>query len=280
MPDANKKESRIKKSDLRISEAIEETTSNDSFYLHEHDRYEILLFLEGDSKFVIEEKNYFLEPGDMVIVRKNEMHRVYHNSNARYHRIVLMVFPEFFERCNCACYETQFANNQIGIGNRIKADYVRSSGLYDAFMRLKKYSGDYTLATEPVVDAIVMEILYLINRIGSFSNSDVQNTQVEKVISYINNHYTEDLDLEELEAKCYISKYYLCKIFRKATGLTVHDYIRRKRLSKVRELHQNGKSLSEAAMLSGFSDYSSFYRTHKKLMGCSPKEDIDGLWLQ
>lgn len=265
---------KIKKVDFRIEEAIEESTSNEKFFLHDHDSYEILLFLEGDSKFVIEGKEYFLESGDIIIVRKHEMHRVYHNSNAKYHRIILMVEPEFFINNNCLDYETQFTNSKMGIANRIKSDYVRACGLYDTFMRLKKYSGNYTQTEEPVVDALVMMILYLINQVGQFSSSDGHDSHVEQVISYINNHYTEDIDLEILSTIFFISPNYLCRIFRKSTGLTVHHYIRRKRLSKVRELRTNGKSISDAAMLSGFRDYSSFYRTYKKLMGCSPKEDV------
>ena len=264
---------KIKKEDFRIEEAIENSTSNKNFFLHNHDSYEILLFLEGDSKFVIEGKEYFLESGDIIIVRKHEMHRMYHNSNGKYHRIVLMVKPDFFIKHNCPEYEAQFLNSKMGIANRIKSDYVRSSGLYDTFMRLKKYSGNYAQASEPVINALVMMILYLINQVGHFSSSDEHDSHVEQVISYINNHYTEDISLETLAENFFISPNYLCRIFRKATGLTVLDYIRRKRLSKVRELRTNGKSISEAAMLSGFSDYSSFYRTYKKMMGCSPKED-------
>ena len=270
---------KIRRKDFRVRETIEQSTSNENFRLHEHDSYEILFFLEGDSKFVIEGKEYFLESGDVIIVRKHEMHRVYHNSDASYHRIVLMVNPEFFINHNCPDYETQFLKAQMGIANRIKSDYVRSCGLYDAFMRLKKYSYDYEKTEEPVLDALVMMILYLINQVGHFSSSDGRDSHVEQVISYINNHYTEDIDLETLAGKFFISPNYLCRIFRKATGLTVHDYIRRKRLSKVREFRSNGKSISEAAMLSGFSDYSSFYRTYKKMMGCSPKEDVDGFYM-
>lgn len=264
---------------FKVSERIEETTTNDDFYLHDHDIYEILFFLEGDAKFVIEGKDYFLDSGDIVIVRKHEMHRVYHNSNAKYHRAVLMVEPEFFSKHNCTNYEAQFLNFQLGIANRIKSDHVRSCGLHDAFKRLRRYSKNYTPEDEPVVVAIIIEILYLINRVGSFSSSDEHDSQVVQVISYINNHYTEDIDLETLEKKFFTSRYHLCKIFRKATGLTIHDYIRRKRLSRVRELRQSGKSISEAAMLSGFSDYSSFYRTYKKLTGRSPKDNVDGLYV-
>ena len=264
---------------FKVSERVEETTNNDNFFLHDHDLYEIMFFLEGDSKFVIEGKEYFLESGDMIIVRKHEMHRVYHNSDAKYRRVVLFVEPDFFYKHNCGNYEAQFLNSQMGLANRIKSDHVRSCGLYDAFKRLRRYSGDHKIENEPVVEAIVTEILYLINRAGRFSTSDEHDNQVVQVISYINNHYTEDIDLEALEKNFFTSKYHLCKIFRKATGLTIHDYIRRKRLSKVRELRQAGKSITDAAMLSGFSDYSSFYRTYKKMMGCSPKENVDYFYM-
>lgn len=260
--------------DFRVGETIEESVSNDNFQLHEHNSYEILLFLEGDSKFVIEGKDYFLEPEDIIIIRSHEMHRVYHNSNTKYRRIILHVNPRFFINHNCTNYEAQFLNSQTGIGNRIKSNVTHSSGLYDAFMRLKDYSENYTLETEPVVDSIVMEILYLINRIGRFSTSDVHGGHVEKVISYINTHYTEDINLQTLENEFFISKYHLCKIFKKATGLTVHDYIYRKRLTRVKVLRSEGKSISEAAMLSGFCDYSSFYRAHKKITGLPPKDNI------
>lgn len=260
--------------DFRVGETIEESVSNDNFYLHEHNSYEILFFLEGDSKFVIEGKDYSLEPGDIVIIRSHEMHRVYHNSNTRYRRVILHVRPAFFTNHNCAEYEAQFLNSQAGIGNRIKSNLTQSSGLYNAFMRLKEYSGNYTLVDEPVVQSIIMEILYLINRIHRFSTPDVHGNQVEKIITYINKHYTEDIDLQMLEDNFFTSKHYLCRIFRKSTGLTIHDYIQRKRLTKVKELCSEGKSLSDAAMLSGFCDYSSFYRAHKKITGQSPKKSF------
>ena len=77
-----------------------------------------------------------------------------------------------------------------------------------------------------------------------------------------------------LAEKFYISKYYLCRAFHKATGLTVHDYIRLKRLNLARELKAEGKSISEAAMMAGFTDYSSFYRAYLKEYGVSPRNDL------
>lgn len=260
--------------DFMAVEATAESTSNNNFYLHTHDYYEILLFYEGDSKFVIEGKNYNLEPGDIIIVRKNEMHRVYHNSNTKYHRVVLYIKPSFFAKHDCTEYEAYFLNLLPNIGNQIKASNVHSCGLNDSFVRLKKYTKDYSSVDEPIVVATIIEILYLINSMTHFSNSNSHNNQIEMIISYINKHYTEDLDLDTLVKNFYISKQYMCKIFRAATGHTIHDYINQKRVAKAKELCASGKNITEAAILSGFKDYSSFYRAYKKLTGHSPKNDL------
>ena len=77
-----------------------------------------------------------------------------------------------------------------------------------------------------------------------------------------------------LAEKFYMSKFYICRCFRNATGLTIHEYIRRKRLTKVRELKNTGKSISEAALEAGFHDYSSFYRAYVKEYGNQPRKDL------
>ena len=250
-----------------------DTPSNAHFRLHNHDDYEIYMFFEGDAKYVVEEKNYSLEPGDIIVIRKHQMHRVFHSSAIPYHRFVLMVSPDFFVENNCSEYEEQFINPLAGADNKISAEIVHSSGLYDAFMRIKKYSDDFNKPDTPVVRAAVVEFLYLINNIRSFSVPDTPNIQLKSVITYINNRFMENISLDELEKRFYISKYHLCRIFRNATGLTVHQYITRKRLTMVRELVQSGKNYSEAAVTAGFGDYSSFYRAHKSIYGKPPARD-------
>lgn len=249
--------------------------SNLNYKLHNHDEYEILLFLEGDAKYVVEDKSYTLEPWDIIVIRKHELHRIYHNSSSPYRRVILMVNPAFFIKNACLDYETQFSKASINTGHKIPADLVRSSGLLDAFLRYKKYSENYTLPFgTPILNSIIIEILYLINEITTFSNADFSNSPIKSVILYINNHYTEDIPLDMLQEKFFISKYYLCRAFHKATGLTVQEYIRRKRLTKVRELRQDGLSISDAAAQAGFHDYSSFYRAYQKEYGTSPRADL------
>lgn len=249
--------------------------TNFQFNLHCHNDYEIFLFLEGDAKYIVEEKNYTLEPGDIIIIRKHEMHRIYHNSPARYQRCVLMVAPEFFREHGCQEYEAQFLRPHAGTENKIAAETVRSSGLFDAFARYRRYSEEYGMAKDsPVLISAIIEILFLINQISIFSASDITGSSMRSVLLYLNNRYTDDICLDMLADKFFLSKYYLCRAFRKATGLTVHEYICRKRLALVRDLAAEGKSIGEAALMAGFRDYSSFYRAYVKEFGCSPRKDL------
>lgn len=258
-----------------ISETFTEAPSNINFRLHNHDDYEILFFFEGDARYVVEERTYSLEPCDIIIIRKHEMHRIYHNSPARYRRSVLMVSPEFFRANNCPEYEAQFLNASSDIGNKLSGDVVRSSGLYDAFLRYKKYSNNFTVdGGTPILRSIMTEILYLLNQSTMFSSSDLAGSPIKPVISYLNNHYTEEITLDGLEEQFYLSKYYLCRTFRRDTGLTIHEYLNRKRLTRVGELKKEGKSIGEAAQLAGFRDYSSFYRAYMKENGMSPGKGL------
>ena len=259
----------------KIFESLYDEPSNVNFKLHNHDEYEILLFLEGDAKYVVEDKTYTLEPNDIIIIRRNELHRIFHNSQTPYHRIILWVDTAFFTNNNCTEYEKQFLKAPINTGHKIPAELVRSSGLLDAFMRYKKYSESFTIHDDvPILKSTIIEILYLINRIALFSNADHSKSSVKSIILYINNHYTEDITLDFLQEKFFISKYYMCRAFHKATGLTIHEYIRRKRLSKVRELCASGMNIGNASIQSGFRDYSSFYRAYQKEYGVSPSSDL------
>ncbi len=259
---------------FKFRESSIEHPSNEHFRLHFHDNHELYLFLEGDTKYIVEENVYSLAPMDLILIRKNQMHQAFHNSPSPYRRIVLRIFSEFFQENHCTEYETAFLNRIHHSGSKIDAETVRSSGVYDAFMRAKKYSHDFTELDTPIVRSIIVEILYLINHIQSYSTSDISDPRLKEIITYLNEHYTEAVTLDKLAQKFFLSKYHLCHIFSEGTGLTVHQYITNKRLTLTDELIKGGKTINAAAEVAGFNHYSSFYRAYKKKYGVSPKESI------
>ena len=247
-----------------------ETPASQKFRLHVHDNYEIYLFLEGDCKYVVEENIYNLTPCDMIIIKKNQLHRVYHNTSARYRRIVLNIPSDFFDVNNCREYESKFLTTHGEMGNKIDAKTVKESGLYDAIMRAKKYTGNFSDCSSPIAIACVIEILYLIHKTKVGAKPASSNDPMKEIIEYLNDNFMENITLETLERRFFISKYHLCHIFPESTGLTVHQYMTKKRLAYAKELIKSGKTASYAADASGFNNYSSFYRAYVNEYGISP----------
>lgn len=96
---------------------------------------------------------------------------------------------------------------------------------------------------------------------------------VADVTNYINQHLTENITLDTLCEHFYISKVHLNRIFSKAIGATVFEYIAYKRIGLARHLLESGVPAKEAAVQVGYHDYSTFFRAYKKITGHAPTNE-------
>ncbi|NEW05009.1 response regulator transcription factor [Paenibacillus sp. SYP-B3998] len=96
---------------------------------------------------------------------------------------------------------------------------------------------------------------------------------VEFMIQYIHEHYAEDITLETLANKIFISRNYLNKIFKKTTGETFMNYLIRVRMEKAELLLLQGKwMIYEVAEQVGYSIPSYFSTVFKKYTGKNPSD--------
>ena len=253
-----------------ISKHTWANSSTQKAMLHSHHEYELYMFLKGDCYYVVEGRRYELTPGDMIIIRKHEMHRIFHNSFGEYSSFVFFFKPEFFSENNCLEYEDAFLD--YSKDNKIDSHVVLSSGMQDIIDRIIKYSNNFQINDSPVIRGVLIELLHTLNGVTAFEKPEKTNQTVKKIITYLNDNYTNDVDLDQVAEQFFISKFHLCRVFKKATGLTLQEYVRRKRLTLALELKRQGITLSEAASQSGFHDYTSFYRYYKKRYKESPKQ--------
>ena len=91
-----------------------------------------------------------------------------------------------------------------------------------------------------------------------------------RVIKYLNENISKDVSLDSLARRFFVSKYYLCRAFKKHNGISVHGYINQKRVMYAKQLIESGETASGAAYKVGFGDYSAFYRAYVKIVGKAP----------
>jgi len=98
-----------------------------------------------------------------------------------------------------------------------------------------------------------------------------ESPMIQRAKSFIEDHQTEDLRLNQVARAVNTSAYYFCKMFKQATGLTFTDYLARVRVEKVKNLLLNPHvRVSEAAFQVGFQSLSQFNRVFRKITGESP----------
>lgn len=105
------------------------------------------------------------------------------------------------------------------------------------------------------------------------SPTKARHGSLQTVIEYINSHVSEEISIDKISKACYISKYHLCRIFKKRMGLTVMEYILETRLTMAKELLQHGEiGITEIALTCGFCSPSYFSRVFKSHHGISPRQ--------
>lgn len=105
-----------------------------------------------------------------------------------------------------------------------------------------------------------------------------KNGKIEQVISYINEHYGDDLTVEGLAESVGISSRYLRRCFRENTGISCSGYITSVRIEKAKKLlWSSSKTVTEIAGLTGFNSSQYFSRIFYQYVGRTPSQYRD-LW--
>lgn len=97
---------------------------------------------------------------------------------------------------------------------------------------------------------------------------------VRKIIHYIENAFNEDVTLNDMERELHLSKQYMSRIFRESTGITIFDYLYRRRIEQAKQLFymHRAYSVTDIGLQVGFKNVSHFSRMFKTQVGVTPEQ--------
>lgn len=213
---------------------------------------------------MVEGKMYKPKPQSVLLLKPGVVHGVQNISDELYLR-----------------YTFHFAENFLSIEHRElllwpfygESIYFENIDLISAFESVLQADnlelGELKdFAVKCRFEALLTELFPL----GGIKGSDPKDNLAYKITAFIDQNIKEDLSLDIIANKFFISKSQLSRIFKRDLETTVGNYIALKRTARAKQLIMQGYSASEAANVSGFKDYSTFFRTYKKITGKSPAQ--------
>ena len=247
--------------------------------LHHHDFYELYFFLSGNVQYNIESRSYLLTPGDVLLISPMELHQpVFGPEQAPYERVVIWIDRQFLDSLSISkedlssCFDTTVPGhtNRLSLeGTSRQLITFQLEQMMQALESEDEYSEIYALS-------YLVQALVQINRHARQQRRGEEirtgsDSAVYSVMTYINEHYHDDLTLDFLANKFFISKYHLSREFGRLVGTSVHRYIVQKRLVMAKQMMSEGMPSTEVYQHCGFGDYSNFYRAFKAEYQISPK---------
>ena len=251
--------------------------------IHWHNDLEINLIREGEAVFQVYQKSYRVRTGEGFLLNRNVPHSCSSpgNEHVRYSTILVrpdFLYGDFGSDVERKCFQPFLQNSAIpcihltGFDENGKEILQKLNQVEEAFDR-KRFC--YELKIKGLLCEAFAMILYEHRQeLTKFVPANLQELErLEKMLNYLNMHFTEVISLQDLADQVHLSREVCCRLFKKMTGKTITGYLEEYRTNKSFSLVQSGQySMTQITEMVGFSNPSRFASAFRKQFGCNPGE--------
>ena len=240
--------------------------------MHSHSSYELYYLVKGEREYCIEDRFFKITAGDIVLIPGKILHRTAGEGGLRYlvhfsHGFVEKFFtdtalePLLKDQAVVFRPENREGTQIQAILNMMLSEFIQAER-------------ERIPQNEPLQAGYLYQLLFLM----AYSNNtyvpyDYADERITKIIQYINENFNQINDIEEVAEQFFISKFYLCRFFKKKLGISLVSYLNKIKIMEACRMIQGGETnLTEIAIKCGFNSSSYFCKVFKQEKGISPTE--------
>ena len=233
---------------------------------HAHPYYHMFHITGGLFRFCVNGESYALQPGQTLLVPPQVEHGY-------------SIGPDEDGKC----MEIKFALGQSVLDAQLTQAGVQVSDSTLVEMLFRQILAEYSALGKRADEAAAAYLVALLNALGEQDRHQKQDHRFryldassysplsQRIVRYLESHYSEDLSLDSLAASMDYNKSYLCVAFKKDTDLTILDCLNMIRIRRAAELIvYSDHSLAQVSEMCGFASVSHFNRVFLKYAGITP----------
>lgn len=244
---------------------------------HDHDFIELAYILSGKGKYLVDDKEYDVEAGDLVICNPGVKHTHIVSNHKEPTIEFISGFTDFhFKNMppnslilndgSCILHTTSELRQELNM--HCYAMIAEREG---------SKAGRYIMFKTHLMQMLLLVMREQVDAENSLQagcnfESYNKNYAVNRIINYLNENYDKKISLEQIAHNMYLSPVYISKIFKEETGESPINYLIKIRLEKAKEILNNNESgsIKSIANQVGYDDVYHFSKLFKKYYGISP----------
>lgn len=235
---------------------------------HFHAFYEIYYLESGVRTFIINDKEYAIKPQTLVLLPPYTMHYSFGGPKDPFCRVVIYFEGQLIpEQLSATLAQTQ------GVFN-FESTKTRNliSQLIDRIAQELQESEQFRqISALSLLNYTAVQII----RQGSRQQYLEHDDKIKTVIRHLTDHYMEELSLDKLADMFFISKFHLCREFKRYTNSTVIEYLNSIRILNAQRLFlESNLNLTAITGEVGFASLSHFERIFHKITGMTPRQHL------
>jgi len=239
--------------------------------MHHHLEYELFYMSAGNAVFTIDKNSFNMKKGDVFMISPGLDHCLTDLSkDFEYYAIVFdsSIFGGSIEATR-KIFENVIINQKL----------ILTNTLFDKIKTTTETLEQNIFGKEIKIKNLVYEIFQHILDTNQYAplpqvQSEVGGKKtINNALLYIQEHYKENITLDDLLSSTNYSKSHFIRLFKASTNMNYTDYLNRFRIEKAcRDLIYSSKNVTEIATENGFNNIQYFSKIFKKYMECTPKQ--------
>lgn len=249
--------------------------------VHWHPEFEMNYVVSGTGEFILGDERYIVTAGDVLLLPPDMLHAVYTipNTSLVYEAFVFnqsLLGTASNDRCSMDCIRP-IATGSVKFSSLITDTNPQIEEFRNCAKQIMRCAQKNSPQHDLLLKSELLRFFWLLEQQPpekELTTPEISyGMMMRPSLQFINEHFAENLSIEQLAKQLHISKSYYMFCFKKAVGIGTFEYLTQLRVTAAcNELQNSNRSIAEIALQCGYNNLSNFNRQFRKIMNCTPRE--------